>query len=159
MMAKYNALQIAHWFIQRNETAMEEKGADKMTLLKLLKLIYYAEGCYLAIHNGERLFGERIVAWEHGPVVEEVYREYHGDLYNLPLSDADRDDANAIAPEDQELLEQVFNVFGKYSAWALRDKTHEETPWLEATKNGQRVNGEINQETMRKYFVENYISE
>lgn len=155
-MAKYTALQIAHWFLERNERAMEEKGADRMTLLKLLKLLYYSEGCYLALHHGERLFDEKIVAWEHGPVVEEVYHAYP-DPYNLVLTDQDRNDAYKIAKEDQDLLEQVFNIFGKYSAWALRDKTHNETPWLEATHNGQCVNGEINQQTMQKYFSENYI--
>ncbi|MDY5580160.1 Panacea domain-containing protein [Porcincola intestinalis] len=155
--AKYNALQIAHWFLQRNEEAMEEKGAEKMTLLKLLKLLYYAEGCYLALHNGERLFDEKLVAWEHGPVVEEVYYVYKGNPYDLTLTDADREDAEKVAPEDQELLEQVFQIFGKYSAWALRDKTHEEDPWIEATGNGQHLNDEINQDTMRKYFTKHYV--
>lgn len=157
-MAKYTAMQIVHWFLKRNEQAIDEKGADRMTLRQLLKLLYYAEGCYLAIHNGEKLFGERIVAWEHGPVVEEVYRAYD-DAYNLPLTEEDIRDADNIDTEDQELLEQVFNVFGEYSTWALRDKTHEETPWLEATQNGQVLNREINQETMKRYFEQNYIGE
>ena len=155
-MAKYSAMTVAHWFLWRNEVAMNEKGAEQMTLLKLLKLLYYAEGFYLAMHNGEKLFDEPIVAWTHGPVVESVYYAYDNP-YNLPFSDEDREDGLSIAKDDQALLEQVFNVFGAYSAWALRDKTHEETPWLEATDGGQHLKGEINQETMRKYFEMHYI--
>lgn len=158
-MAKYNAIQIAHWFLKRNEQAMDEKGAEKMTLLKLLKLLYYSEGCYLAMHSGAQLFGEPILAWEHGPVVEEVYQKYKQDPYNLTLTDDDKRDADQISRNDQEMLNEVFEVFGKYSAWALRDKTHEETPWLEATKNGTVLNGVINQATMQDYFLKNYIGQ
>ena len=130
-MAKYTALQVAHWFIYHNQIIVEDMGAEKMTLLKLLKLLYYAEGCYLAINDGESLFDEKILAWEHGPVIEK---------------------------EDESLLEQVFKVFGQYSAWALRNKTHEETPWLEATGNGQYLNGEISRRIMMGYFKDNYIA-
>ena len=140
-MAKYSAMQIAHWFIKRNQEAMENEGADPMTLLKLLKLLYYAEGCYLAINNGERLFDEKIVAWEHGPVVEEVYHAFPNP-YNLDVSDDELADADQI---------------GKYSAWALRNKTHEEDPWRLATDNGQRLNGEIDQNIMQEYFAKNYV--
>lgn len=150
-MAKYKAIQIAHWFIRRNQILVEDMDAEKMTLLKLLKLLYYAEGCYLAVNNGNSLFDEKIMAWEHGPVVEEVYHEY-ADPYNLPIPDKCEIDAG-----DEQLLEQVFQVFGKYSAWALRNKTHEESPWLEATKNGQYLNTEISRNTMRKYFEKYYI--
>lgn len=155
-MAKYSAMTVAHWFLQRNEIAMNEKGAENLSLLKLMKLLYYAEGCYLAMHEGEKLFDEPIVAWSHGPAIESVFAAYE-DPYILPFSEDDREDALSISDEDQALLEQVFDVFGAYSAWALRDKTHEETPWLEATDGGQHLKGEINQETMRKYFETHYI--
>jgi uncharacterized phage-associated protein len=41
---------------------------DVISNLKLQKLLYYAQGFYLAIY-GKALFEEDIVAWEHGPVV------------------------------------------------------------------------------------------
>jgi uncharacterized phage-associated protein len=112
----------------------------------------------LAINKGESLFSENIVAWEHGPVVVEVYQKYSDDAYNLPLSEQDIDDATNIGKEDQDLLEQVFQIFGQYSAWALRNKTHSETPWLEATENGQHLGGMIDRKTMEKYFIENYVA-
>lgn len=151
MKAKYSALQVAHWFILRNQTMVDDMDAEKMTLLKLLKLLYYAEGCHLALNDGNSLFEEKILAWEHGPVVEEIYREYDNP-YELPIPET-----SEIKAEDKHLLEQVFQVFGKYSAWALRNKTHEELPWLEATKNGQHFNEEISRKTMEYYFKKHYI--
>lgn len=156
----YSVFEIAYWFIERNEQAMEEKGADPMSLLRLLNLLYYAEGCYLALHHGQKLFGEKIVAREHGPAIEEVIEEVYDtylDPYNLTLTEQKRKSAHRIAKEDQKMLEQVFMVLGRYSAWELREKTRSELPWLEATQNGQCVNREINQQTMQKYFSENYI--
>ena len=34
------------------------------------------------------------------------------------------------------LLTEVYDTFGQYSAWKLRDMTHEETPWQETPQNG-----------------------
>lgn len=101
---------------------------------------------------GKAFFDEKILAWEHGPVIEEVYNEY-ADTYNLPVPEK-----TVIEKEDESLLEQVFKVFGQYSAWALRNKTHEEAPWLEATGNGQYLNGEISRRIMMGYFKDNYIA-
>ena len=80
----YSVSQIAYWFIERNKQAMEEKGADPMSLLRLLKLLYYAEGCYLALHHGQKLFEEKIIAMEHGPAIEEVIEA----VFQLPTAKA-----------------------------------------------------------------------
>lgn len=132
----YSVFEIAYWFIERNEQAMAEKGADPMSLLRLLKLLYYAEGCYLALHYEQKLFGEKIVAREHGPAIEEVIERVYDaylDPYNLVLTDQERKAAHRIAQEDQEI-----------------EKTRSELPWLEATQNGQCVNREINQQTCQR---------
>ena len=157
-MGKYSADTVAKWFIMRNQRAMDDQGGEALTLLKLEKLLYYAEGCHLAFFNGEQLFDENFYAWEHGPVVKEVYQVYQENPYNLPLTDNDLKQALSIDTENQNLLEQVFQTFGQYSAWALRNKTHEERPWLEATDNGRHLGGLISRKTMLDYFKENYIA-
>lgn len=159
-MAVYKALDIARWFISRNLITFYEQGGEPITLLKVLKLLYYSEGCSLALDNGS-LFLEDIYAWRHGPVVKEVYNFYDKDPYNLPFG-TDEDEAAVETidsnPCDSNILEQVFNEFGQYSAWALRDQTHKEEPWIEATNNGEVMNRIINRETMKRYFAENYVS-
>lgn len=157
-MAVYPALDVARWFLQRNQIAVSDLGGEKMTLMKLLKLLYYAEGCSLALDNGS-LFQEEIVAWEHGPVVVSVY-EHYPDAYNLPFgSEEDSAAVERISANTQDsgILEEVFQVFGQYSAWALRNKTHEEEPWLEATDHGRRLNGVISRKTMERYFRAHYV--
>lgn len=155
--APYSASDVAKWFIWRNRIE-ENDEAEKMTLLKLLKLLYYAEGCSLAL-NDKSLFDETIEAWEHGPVVPEIYAIYHDDPYNLPFNEDDSCIAEKFCPEDRECLEQVFQVFGAYSAWALRNKTHKEEPWLKATNNGSSLKHPISRKIMKDYFLKTYVEE
>lgn len=60
-MSFSNALDVAKWFLVRN-VEEEANGADGISNLKLQKLLYYAQGCTLALTN-EPLFDESIVAW------------------------------------------------------------------------------------------------
>lgn len=62
-----------------------------------------------------------------------------------------------ISEEDVELLENVYQTFGTYSAWGLRNLTHGERPWIEATDNGRVMNREISRDSIRDYFKHNYI--
>lgn len=156
VMAKYNAIDIARWFIHRNLEDVNNGDDERMTLLKLLKLLYYAEGCFLALDKGS-LFDEKIVAWEHGPVVEDVWRSFEN-AYDLQV-DADdmKNSLLKISNEDNDLLEDVYSVFGKYSASGLRNKTHKESPWLDATSGGKIFNLEIPRASIISYFKENYV--
>lgn len=155
-MRRYQAMDVARWFIHRNAEDVERGEDEKMTLMKVLKLLYYAEGCSLALDKGS-LFQEKIVAWEHGPVVEEVWRSFE-DAYDLKVSEEDMEESLAkISDDDKELLEDVYSVFGKYSASGLRNKTHMESPWLDATDGGRIFNAEIPRESIEKYFKENYV--
>ncbi|MDZ7732589.1 MAG: DUF4065 domain-containing protein [Acidimicrobiia bacterium] len=43
-------------------------------VVKLHKLLYYAQGCHL-VWAGEPLFEERIEAWVNGPVVARLWRD------------------------------------------------------------------------------------
>lgn len=155
-MAKYSAIDIARWFIHRNSEDVNKGEDEKMTLLKLLKLLYYAEGCSLALDKGS-LFDEKIVAWEHGPVVDEVWRSFDN-AYDLQVNADDMENSLLkISSEDSDLLEDVYSVFGKYSASGLRNKTHMESPWLDATGGGITFNSEIPRTSIIKYFKENYV--
>ena len=156
MEAKYTAELIAHWFIWRNLVAEDKEGGDPLTLLKLLKLMYYAEGLSLAMDRGS-LFADPIVAWRHGPVVIDIWEQYTNRPYNLPLADHDKQQLNQMAEDDENTMEETFLTFGQFSAWKLRNMTHEEKPWLEATEGGRIMNREISRDTMRQYFKENYL--
>lgn len=41
-------------------------------------------------------------------------------------------DASCFDTQQHELLDEVYEVFGQFSAWKLREMTHEEPTWKEA---------------------------
>lgn len=149
MEKTYRASDIAKWFLHYNNCLMKEEDADPMTNLKLQKLLYYAQGCYLALH-GKPLFDEEIEAWEHGPVVPGVYQEYKENRGNGIPFDGDFE----MELEDEAVLKEVYRIFGKYSAWGLRNMVLSEKPWQSTPRNHV-----IEKNVILEYFRENYIEE
>lgn len=129
--AKYSALEIAKWFIGYNRLKHEDNPEDNITNLKLQKLLYYAQGISLK-YTGKPLFDENIEAWQYGPVVPVVYHEYKqyggmGINKNITMPNFDEN--------TESILKDVYEDYGQYSAWKLRDMTHEESPWKETPRN------------------------
>lgn len=145
------AEKIADWFLARNRTE-ESEGGEPITNLKLQKLLYYAQGIVLAVTD-RKLFDDKIEAWIHGPVVPVIYRKYKcfkdGGIAFEGTSDS------VDLPDDiTKLLEYVYKEFGQFSAWRLRDMTHNEAPW-QSTK----INGVISTDLIKEYFEHNYLEE
>lgn len=138
----YNSQQIANYFL----SMQEEDAGELMSHLKLQKLVYYAQGFHLAIFD-KPLFAESIEAWNYGPVVPSLYQIYKT-YGNKPIPSPPNIDLSSYTPETQELLDEVNSVFGQFSAWKLRDMTHNEPPWKEAISS----RGTITQESMKEYF-------
>ena len=148
----YNVKTIAEWFLAYNDKRREfdDEDTDMISNLKLQKLLYYAQGAFLAVKNTP-LFKEKILAWKHGPVVEEIYQEYKVNGANGIVPDEDYN--IEVSEEDLELLVEVYDTFGKYSAWGLRQLSHQETPWIE-TEQGDV----IPLEKIKDYFEKHYVS-
>lgn len=127
----YNASDIANYFIWRANT--DEEFGDNISNLKLQKLIYYAQGFSLAWHQ-RPLFNEPIEAWAHGPVVHPLYQQYR--QYGAgAIPTPEGFNPEIIDPETRDLLEEVYSVYGQYSAWGLRNLTHEEPPWKDTPQS------------------------
>lgn len=128
-MTVYNADQIADYF----RSLSNPEVGDLLSNLKLQKLCYYAAGVIAAVrqNDDDPLFEQPIEAWQHGPVIPVEYRRFKeygsGDI--PPLTNCD---FNNIEPRDRAILDDVFNFYGQYSAWKLRNMTHEEQPWINA---------------------------
>ena len=109
------------------------KGPEHgFTHMKLQKLLYYMQGYHVAA-LGQPLFSEAIEAWEHGPVVREVwyeFKKYAADDIPLSIVGDLQLTGSAISTDYQlTLLNRVYDIYGRYTAGQLRDKTHEELPW------------------------------
>ena len=131
IMAQIN--DVAECFLYLDDT----NEGDGISNLKLQKLAYYAQGFYSAIF-GKPLFNNGISAWSHGPVVSDLYHNYKQYGSNrIPVPS--NFDVSSLNNEEFELLEEVFEVFGQYSAWKLRNMTHEESPWLNHEVNAGAI--------------------
>jgi len=119
-----NLTDVARCFLYLDGT----KGGEGISNLKLQKLVYYAQGFYLAIFD-KPLFVDDISAWTHGPVIPDLYHQYKAYGSN-PIPPIDRFDTQRLTKDESEMIEEVYEVFGQYSAWKLRNMTHEEAPWL-----------------------------
>jgi len=143
------ANNVARYFL----SLADDDAGDLISNFKLQKLVYYAQGFHLAIYN-EPLFGEDIEAWTHGPVVPDLYHLYkcHGFGAIPKPTDIDFD---IYSDEVTELLDEVYDVFGQFSAWKLRNMTHEEPPWEKSKKHA----GIISKSSMKEYFKTLVIGE
>jgi uncharacterized phage-associated protein len=112
---------------------------------KLHKLLYYCQGHHLAA-VGEPLFGESLVAWDMGPVVDALWA-------------AEKRGFTAAAPAtlDEAALNTVGYVLSRHGALTgddLEAKTHAEPPWRLA--DAVRRPGEsapIHPQWMHDYFA------
>ena len=83
---------------------------------------------YSYLWDGVNMFEEEVEAWQHGPVLTSVYREFkkYG-LGNLPKSEG-RD--NVKNSNTKETIKTVLDGFKNYSGYEMAKKTQEESPWL-----------------------------
>lgn len=137
-------LDVADYFL----SLVDEEEGDLISNLKLQKLMYYSQGFHLAIYD-KPLLSEPIEAWEHGPVIRALYSKYAAYGAN-PIPRPDSVDFSKLGDETKEFLNEVYNCFGQYSAWKLREMTHEEPPWSMAFEAGE--SNVISLDSLKEYF-------
>lgn len=128
--------------------------------LKSAKLIYFLDKRHL-VRYGRPITGDDYFGMSHGPVPEKAY-----DIIKAALSkqtpvlppdlaqyldvDFDRQyprfvakaapDMDVLSESDVEVIEEVFNEYGRLSAWKLRDLTHEEPEVRESDEALKKTN-------------------
>jgi uncharacterized phage-associated protein len=146
----YDVSYIAKWFLNRDRVTGMISESDGISNMKLQKLLYYAQGTFLAV-KGEKLFADDLLAWPQGPVIESIDREYKQNNSNPIPFDEDFDDS-CISDEDKEWLEGTYNTFSRFSAWKLSEMTHMEEPW----KN-TKIGDIIDCNSIKDYFAKEWI--
>lgn len=142
------AIGLARWLLSRAD--------GPVTHLKLQKLCFYSYGAALAF-GFDREFGGRLCfqAWQHGPVSRDVwfeYRAYRSDPIP-PQQPAPLFSLRAIRH-----LDDVLTVYGRLSAWQLRQQSHLERPWRETfDPQAPREGAIIPTESIRAHFVEKFV--
>jgi uncharacterized phage-associated protein len=160
----YSAKAIANAFLD-----IAGANEKKLSPLKLQKLVYIAHGWNLAI-NGESLVNDEFAeAWQYGPVFPSIYHEFK-EFGRSPVTSKafafDMDDDlnfNVYEPEiprsDAEtwnLINRVWEIYGKYSGLTLSDVTHRDgTPWSKTwNESGGRRNADIPNELIKEHYTE-----
>jgi len=124
----YTAGKIAQWFAAWAATEDEE-----LSNLKIQKLLYYAQGYHLALRG-------------------TVYRQYKNfGSQAVPLPPDDEFSWDDIDPETTDLLIEVWDDYGGYSAWKLRDMTHTEQPWKSSFSDDEAY-AVISRSSMKRFF-------
>ena len=125
-----SAITIANQFIER-----AERDGVPLTNMQLQKLVYIAHGWALALLDHGLIY-EPVETWQWGPVIPSLYhslsRYGSGEVTSpIPVSSA-----REIGPLDNELIESVWQSYGRMSGLKLSAITHREnTPWSRTVKD------------------------
>ncbi len=158
-----SALAVANTFIE-----IAEEHHQKVTPLKLLKLVYFAHGWHLAL-TGKPLIDEPVEAWKFGPVVCSVYHAFKSyrdkDIEDKEsILDMDAPGFDWITPVIEKgdesnlrvFLEKVWDTYGKLGAGQLSNLTHQsDSPWFQVweRENGKGQKGiDIPNDLIKAYF-------
>ncbi len=143
-MCSLTAQDVANYFLAN----VDVESGDNITHLKLQKLLYYAQGFHIAMQGGDALFPERIVAWKHGPVVRRLWSAYKCWGWH-PIDPIRKQEPGTYAPEVEELLSAVNEIYGQFTATRLEQMTHDESPWQRT-----KANHTIRVGLLQEYFGE-----
>src|SRR5262245_15945017 len=97
----------------------QDRG-EPPTHLKVQKLVYYAHAWHLALRD-RPLFGDRIEAWVHGPVVRTIYDRFRQQQWK-PI--VERPDAPDIDADTAAFIDDVMAEYATEGAYALERMTH-----------------------------------
>jgi uncharacterized phage-associated protein len=102
----------------------------EITTWKLQKLCYYAQAWSLA-WDGKALFPEDFEAWRNGPVCRELYDRHQG-MFTVSAEDFREADSSVFDKDQRETIDVIIREYGSEDAYALREISHSEMPWIQA---------------------------
>ena len=128
----YNVFEIARYIIYH-----ETQSGRYVNNLRLQKLLYFVQAKYL-VEKEKPLFEERMEAWNFGPVVPKVYREYS--YYGLNhIFCYDETDDFLIDSDTKKIINSMLDSCSEYATSTLVDIIHGQEPWIHAHKSDDRV--------------------
>lgn len=136
--------------------AIADRKGIPLTIMQLLKLIFFAHGWTLALFD-RPLSANKAQAWQYGPVFPHVYKSYPGagsQRIDQPIIDkrTGRPFASHFSQEDLDVMESVVDGYGHHHAFSLSAITHAEgSPWHH-TFNNVGAYTDIDDALIKDYF-------
>lgn len=125
----------AKFFIKNGADSLPNTYDGNMKLQKLLVLANLAN----VAEYGELLFGEEVLAFKNGCVVEKVRLRYKNDYLGF------KHDSDAFEPDfserEYEVLNLIMSIFGSATAKELSEINHTFRFWLDAFEKGTDSSG------------------
>lgn len=148
-VSKVTIFDVANYFLK----IVDRDSGSTITPLKLQKILYYAQGYYLAM-TSNALFKEDFEAWAHGPANPKIYDKYKDFGYGA-IDEPNIKDIPKLDKSISEFLSDIWNTFGIYDGKYLEELTHNEEPWINARKGyapGEICNVVIKKSDMETFF-------
>ncbi len=142
--ANLTCFDVADYFL----SLVDDDSGDAISNLKLQKLVYYAQGFSLALYD-KPLFKARIEAWSHGPVIRALYDRYKV-LGAGPIPRPETVDFSKFDNDTKALLNEVYEQYGQFSAWKLREMSHEEETWIKGNNRASKI---IKEDDLKQFFL------
>lgn len=157
-MAVTTALMVAQWFVLDAARNAKKGNGDYMTQLRVQKLLFFSQGTYMVLNNGEKLFDDKIYHETYGPVVVDLspyLKKYKSspitsilDLNNEPVKIDFGDKKQNI----EKVLRFVQKGFGQFSTFQLVKMTHDDPSWKD-TGSGEEIRpSDIKKSAEKLYF-------
>ena len=145
MATQYKAIDIAEYFLWK----ADQDNQELLSNMKLQKLLYYAQGLFLVV-NDSLLFKEKIEAWTYGPVIPNLYHFYKEYGANgIPANSGF--DPLLIDEDTRDILDEIYEVFGQFSAIRLMEIAHSDKCW-EDTDIGNEISIDSMKKCLKKYL-------
>lgn len=138
------------------KSRVKNQGIDSLSIMKLLKLVYFAHGWSL-VFSDVPLVQQSPQAWKYGPVYEDIYDSLSNwgknTIKTLIIDEKTKLPYSEMFTASQDrVIDFVLEKYSNFSAFALSDKTHQlGTPW-DISFKGDGVYSEISNNLMQKHY-------
>ena len=127
---QHDARYIANALISRGIDAAKPRDP-----LQVIKMTYLCHAWMLGLHH-RPMSKQPVEAWRYGPVIPVVYhgvKRYGRKPIRSPIqSPFLQGSTAAFGPKEEDVIEQVFDVYARFSGIDLSMMTHAQgSPWYE----------------------------
>ncbi len=138
-------------------------AGDPVTQMKLQKMVFFAQGLHLALHQ-EILCNEPFYAWKFGPVIPSIYQHYKKwgsspivEKPDLPDSSIPNN-PDLLTSEERETIDYTWEITKNLDGITLSNWSHAaNSPWAQAYSKGE--NTIISNSIIKEYFEQNLIKQ
>ena len=153
MRGGYDSRAVANRFVE-----LALKRGKTITIMEIVKYVYLAHGWFMGFHGSDRpLISHKVEAWQLGPVIPEVYREFRpqgiimrglagkspGKPYRIDFTKA---------KDEGVVIDSVYDSYSKIPILEISAATHAKgTPWADIM-NTEGMFAEIPNTLIAKYY-------